>query len=181
MNAAWVGIVGVAVGGVLAGATAVGTSWFQLRLARIQQEAQEKEADRQRRYDSLVERRPPKTKAYQEFMLEAQEISERIGQDIANARRTGIGQEFGMGPMAVNVTRKHTAVAIHGPQDVKDSADAIVEVLVQLAPMTFMPGAGGNEPQVMDLFRRLGVHMALFNAAARRALEDDGRPPEITV
>jgi hypothetical protein len=57
-------VLGAAIGGGLAGLTAVGTSWFNMRVTRLQNTMQKTEAARQRRFESLQERREPRSKAY---------------------------------------------------------------------------------------------------------------------
>jgi hypothetical protein len=122
----------------------------------------------------------PQAKVDEDFIREAQEDTEAISGNIATAKRTNYPHQVVPNTSSVTaLTRKNTSVAIQGPEMVAVRADAIIMTLAQLAPMTFTPGAGGNEARVLELFSRLSQFMPQFNDEARAALEDHGQEPEV--
>ncbi|SEG76142.1 hypothetical protein SAMN05216223_11055 [Actinacidiphila yanglinensis] len=181
MNAAWVGVVGTAVGGGIAALAAGVTGWFNTQQAELQLQAQEKEANRQRRYESLVERRSNRAKAYEDLMTEAQMVSDAIGANIAQAKRSGNPTQILPTGAGATLTKKNASVAIQGPWGVAQAGDAVVMALMQMVSLTYVPGQDGNEARVMDVFMLLSQRMTRFSDVARAALEDDGQPPEINI
>ncbi|WP_405580231.1 hypothetical protein [Streptomyces sp. NBC_01190] len=178
MDAATAGVIGTAVGGGLALLGSITTGFFGARQTRAQLASQEKEAARQRRYESLVERRTTRAKVFEDFMREAQGFTEAISGTIATAKRTNYPHQVVPSSSPVTaLTRANTSVAIQGPETVAVAADAVLMLLVQLAQMTFTPGPGGNEPRVMELFSRLSQFLSQFTEAALEALEDHGGEP----
>lgn len=168
MNAAWVGIVGVAVGGVLTGATAIGTSWFQLRLARIQQQAQEKEADRQRRFDNARDLREYRGKAYADFLAEGHEIREALIGPHENLEEV-------LKPRLSALQKLRVAVVVAGPTSMAEEAGAAVGVTAMILIRAF----GGLITLDQQHVAMANINQALenFAEAARAALEDHGESP----
>ncbi|WP_326755080.1 hypothetical protein OIE73_28595 [Streptomyces hirsutus] len=154
---------GAAIGGGLAGLTAFGTSWFNLRMARLQHKVQEAEATRQRRFESLRERREPRTQAYAEFLDVSHQVEEVLGN--IEARPTASTRLRELRTLSARV-------AVTGPQAVADAAD---EVVASLASWLLANAARGVT--VGDTMR-VEASLKEFTEEARAALEDDGNDPE---
>lgn len=178
MNAAWVGVIGAAVGGGIAGVTAIGTSYFQLRLSRAQLKAQKEEANRQRRYESLVERRQPRADAYAAFLEVCTQAIHAIARNITDAKEAGTTVRM-IPQSSPPLTTESAAVSIAGPRSVAERCDAFIMAFVQLAPIQYIPGPSGNEPQVMSHIVHLHHLINEFTEAARAALEDHGEEPNV--
>jgi hypothetical protein len=161
-------VVGAAIGGGLAGLAAFGTSWLSLRTTRLQLKAQESEAARQRRFESLTERRGPRSEAYAAFVAAGQELVDALyGQE----------REFHEQFEALweNIRKRRSTVAIAGPEAVVKAAgefaDEVRSFRNDLAH-TRIRRHPFNEKHRFE--RRLDA----FAKAARTALEDEGYPPE---
>ncbi|MEU6181149.1 hypothetical protein [Streptomyces coeruleorubidus] len=160
-------VVGAAIGGSLAGLTAIGTSWFALRVARLQVTSQETQAERQRRFEGLRERREPRAKAYADFMVGGQQMVDlmlRGHEDLPGALMTQLNA---MGKL-------RAAVAIWGPQSV---ADAAAEFLVEGAMVTArVTRDNPSGPEQFMMSSDISGPLNRFIETARAALEDDGNP-----
>lgn len=177
MNAAWVGIVGVAVGGALTGATAIGTSMFQLRLARLQQQAQEKEAARQRQFDSLRERREPREQAYTAFLEAAHTAVTIMVENYVTARDQNRAVDLRNGAQVQDVGRCAAAVSIAGPSEVRAASELVLAQTVKLFNIYFTPGPTGNDADVKQLISLVNHSLRSFTERAHEALEDHGEEP----
>ncbi|MFE9865854.1 hypothetical protein ACFYPZ_24470 [Streptomyces sp. NPDC005506] len=165
MDAGLAAVVGGAIGGSLAGLTAVGTSWFTLRVARLQVASQETEAARQRRFEGLRERREPRAKAYADFTTGGQRVVDlllRGHEDLYGALTTELHA----------LSKLRATVTIWGPESV---ALAAAEVLVASASVSARI-ARESPPGPMQFIMSSDVAGPLngFIEAARAALEDDG-------
>ncbi|MEU6449581.1 hypothetical protein [Streptomyces sp. NPDC046979] len=165
MDAGVAAVVGAAIGGGLAGLTAVGTGWFALRVARLQVTSQETQAERQRRFESLRERREPRATAYADFLAAGQQAVDllvRGHDDLPGALMT---------QMRV-MSKLAAVVSVMGPAPV---AEATTEVMIACASarariMTNdLPGVGE-----FMLSADVAGPLGRFTEAARAALEDDG-------
>lgn len=153
---------GAAIGGTLASLAAAGTGWFTVRVARLQKETQQAEAARQPRFESLRERREPRSKAYADFLDAGQEVL-----DLLRSSSSMENMAERIDHLYSTARKRRAAVAIVGPEPVALSA---TELLRNVAVMR-------NE--VMHLRRFSGISdveraLELFTMAARAALEDDG-------
>ncbi|MDC2953404.1 hypothetical protein PO587_02920 [Streptomyces gilvifuscus] len=157
---------GAAIGGGLAGLTAMGTSWFNLKTTRQQLAAQQQEAARQRRSESIRERREPRAKCYADFMAGGQQFI------------TVLRQAQDQGPSAVHSQAKildelRHPVVIWGPESVAAAAYAVCgaagslsyKIRTEHVPAPIMHG--------LEVAERLRD----FIEAARAALEEDGNVP----
>lgn len=178
VNAAWVGVIGAAVGGGIAGVTAIGTSYFQLRLSRAQLKAQKDEANRQRRYESVVERRQPRADAYAAFLEVSTQVIQTIARHITDAKQAGATVR--MVPQSTPPLNKESAaVSIAGPRSVAERCDAFTWAFIQLVSVEYVPGPSGNEDLVMSHIVLLNQRINEFTEAARAALEDHGEEPNV--
>jgi hypothetical protein len=158
MDAEWVGIAGVA--GTLVGT--LGTSWIGSRNLKTQLAAQQSEADRQRRYDSVKERRESRQKAYEEFLRVAH-VLEDLFDELP-------GWES-LRPVFAELHERRTTVVVVGPEQVSHRADAVVGAFTAALFRHGREGeAGADSSDTSGEIQR-------FAAAARRALEDDGSDP----
>ncbi|MFE4991443.1 hypothetical protein ACFRH4_08835 [Streptomyces mirabilis] len=158
-------VVGAAIGGGLAGLTAVSTSWFSLRVARLQHKAQETEAARQRRFESLRERREPRAKAYADFLAISHAVVDLIimgRQDVPEALMTQLS----------SMHKLHATVAVWGPEAV---ADAAAEVVVATAlVMGRLKLEEPPEAVQVGMSTLVNEPLLRFTEVARSALEDNG-------
>ncbi|WP_432043775.1 hypothetical protein [Streptomyces cadmiisoli] len=164
MDAGLAAVLGAAIGGGLAGLTAVGTGLFGLRTARLQLKHQESEAARQRRFESLRERREPRSKAYAELLDAGQEVLDLLR---SSASMDDMAERID--DLYVTVRKRRAAVAIVGPELVAIAATGIAVAVGQMR----------NEVMHLRAFKTIsGVEHALetFTRAARTALEDEGDP-----
>ncbi|MER5666677.1 hypothetical protein [Streptomyces mirabilis] len=159
-------VVGAAIGGGLAGLTAVGASWFRLRVARLQSKAQETEAARQRRFESLRERREPRSKAYADLL--------DGGQEVLDLSRSSWQSELVDRIESVNasVRKRRATVAIVGPKNVAQAAADLARAVA-----AFRNAALHLRPETPRSVSDVEVALELFTRAARAALEDDGDGP----
>jgi ferredoxin-NADP reductase len=158
-------VLGAAIGGGLAGLTAIGTSWFNLRVARLQHQAQEYESARQRRFESIRERREPRAKAYADFMARSDEVVNVIIEGRENVAEAVMEH-------LKELHRLHAAVAIWGPEPV---ATAAAEVVAATALM--MGRIKLEQPPVaiqVEWSSLVSDALLKFVEEARTALEDDG-------
>ncbi|MFK0020451.1 hypothetical protein [Streptomyces sp. NPDC090798] len=129
---------------------------------RLQKETQQAEAARQRRFESLRERREPCAKAYADLLDAGQEVL-----DLLRSSSSMEDMAECIDNLYSTARKRRAAVAIVGPEPVALSA---TELLRNVAVMR-------NE--VMHLRRFSGISdvaraPGLFTMAARAALEDDG-------
>ncbi|MBK3573160.1 hypothetical protein JHN63_04850 [Streptomyces sp. MBT65] len=158
-------VVGAAIGGGLAGLTAVGTSWFGLRTTHLQVKFSESEAARQRRFESLQERRGPRSAAYADFIAAGQELIDSL-----YGRQP---QDFLLQfeALQANVRKRRSNVAIAGPDAVVAAAGVFAdEVRVFRNELAH----GGITGHPFNQKHRLERPLDAFAKAARTALEDEG-------
>jgi hypothetical protein len=152
-------VVGAAIGGGLAGLTAVGTGWFALRVARLQVVSQEAQAERQRRFEGLRERREPRAKVYAEFLDLGHRVAEALGRvSVSPSASERLGE----------LRTLSAKVSVMGPLSVADAADEVVA--------SFASWLVANTTRAVTVQDTLRVERTLrnFAEAARSALEDDG-------
>ncbi|MFD0210797.1 hypothetical protein ACFVH9_17090 [Streptomyces hirsutus] len=157
MDAGVAAVVGAAIGGGLAGLTAIGTGWFALRVARLQVASQETQAERQRRFEALAERRAPRQKAYEDFL----DIGHRI-EDLFEDMPEWSAHR----PLWLELHQRSITVAVVGPDQVAEAAEAVTEAFT----LALFRHGRDDHAEHTDM---VGP-MKAFAAAARRALEDDG-------
>lgn len=155
-------VLGAAIGGGLAGLTAFGTSWFNFRTTRLQLVAQEKEATRQRRFESVRERREPRSQAYAAFLDMGHQVQDLLRKIDETAT------------LSARMRELHTLgarVAVTGPEAVADAADEVVS--------SFASWLLANAVKRVTVGDAMRVEASLkdFAEAARAALEDDGNEP----
>ncbi|MFE4919024.1 hypothetical protein [Streptomyces sp. NPDC056661] len=169
VDAGTAAVMGAAIGGGLTGLAALSTSWFSLRVARLQRSTQEREAARQRRFESARERREPRAKAYADFVAVGQEVVDlllRGHEDLSAALFTQLNA---MGKL-------RAVVAIWGPEPV---ANAAAEVVVAMAMVTArITSERPPGPIQFTMASDVSGPLNQFIEAARAALEDDGNEPE---
>ncbi|MGW0854193.1 hypothetical protein [Streptomyces sp. NPDC002690] len=156
-------VVGAAIGGGLAGLTALGTSWFNLRVTGLQSRALATESARQRRFESLRERREPRSKAYADLVDAGQEVL-----DLTRSSREELHDLID--GLYRTIRKRRAAVAIVGPAAVVQSASNLAQSVSRLR----------NEIEHLRQFTAISdveVALELFTRAARAALEDDGDEP----
>ncbi|MFD5711310.1 hypothetical protein ACFWHW_13085 [Streptomyces pharetrae] len=156
---------GAAIGGGLAGLTAVGTGLFGLRQARLQLAHQESEAARQRRFESLTERRGPRSQAYADFIAAGQELIDSL---------YGRGQQDFLSQfeaLQANIRKRRSHVAIAGPEAVVTAAGEFADAVRQFRN-ELAHGAIRGHP--FNQKHRLERPLEAFARAARTALEDEG-------
>jgi hypothetical protein len=160
-------VVGAAIGGGLAGLTAIGTGWFALRVARLQVTSQETQAERQRRFESLRERREPRAKAYADFLDAGQQVVDLLIRGHEDLPGALITQMRAMSKLAAKVS-------VMGPASV---SAATTEVMVAIASVRARLLADGPT-DVVEFMLSVDVTgpLSVFMEAARAALEDDGTP-----
>ncbi|MFE7029432.1 hypothetical protein ACFU9Y_03915 [Streptomyces sp. NPDC057621] len=158
-------VVGAAIGGGLAGLTALGSGLFGLRAARLQLVAQEQEAVRQRRFESLQERRGPRSQAYAEFVA--------AGQDLVDALY-GEEQEFReqFDALWANIRKRRASVSIAGPDAVVNAAAAFGDE-VRSFRNEYMHNRIRRPFNERHRFER---RLDVFAKVARTVLEDEGHP-----
>jgi hypothetical protein len=171
VDEAWVGIAGVA--GTLVGT--LGASWFGFRQARVQVAEARAEAERQRRFESLTERRGPRQTAYADFIVTCREAY-----DLLNAVNHADDDQFPHGQYRTVLSKLRTreaSVAVMGPEDAASKANDTL-VAVMTAKNYLVNGRPRAEQLAkVDLVRQAISH---FTVAARSALEDHGEPPPTT-
>lgn len=178
VDAGVAGVVGAAIGGGLATVTAIGTSWFSLRLARVQAKAQREESDRQRRFESVKERREPRAKVYAEFVTACQTVVRGVGQNVVQANQTRDRVRITPLAEATAVAKMLAAVCVVGPAPVANAAEAFVDAMVQMQNVHYGPD-GEGAPEVLRHTRNLDERLAEFLGTARAALEDYGQAPVV--
>lgn len=170
MNAAWVGVIGAAVGGGIAGMTAIGTSYFQLRLSKAQLKAQKDEAERQRRFEGRRDRRDARQQAYTDFLSASQHLHGLLTK--GDLTETVFNEEM------ERLNKLSAGVGVVGPQETGKAARDVT--LSMLRALTYI-----RDPSTLDMMGVLhlvttsGASISVFVEAARAALEDDGQPPEV--
>ncbi|WP_371538349.1 hypothetical protein OG210_21790 [Streptomyces sp. NBC_00466] len=167
MDAGVAAVLGAAIGGGLTGFTALGTGMFGLRTARLQLGSQESEAARQRRFESLTERRGPRSQAYAEFVAAGQELVDalHVGRDEFLTQYEDLQS---------NIRKWRSTVAIAGPDVVALSAGIFADEVRNLRNEL---AHGRLEGHPANQGRLLEARLDAFAKAARRALEDEGHPP----
>ena len=162
-------VVGAAIGGGLAGLTAVGTGLFGLRQARLQLEHQESEAARQRRFEGLRERREPRSKAYADLLDAGQEIL-----DLLRSFSSMEDMAERIDNLYATARKRRAAVAVVGPEHAARAASDLIRTVAVMR----------NEVIHLRRFHAISdveIALELFTRAARIALEDDGdRAPRST-
>lgn len=171
MNAAWVGVIGAAVGGGIAGVTAIGTSYFQLRLTREQLKAQKEEANRQRRFEGRRDRRDSRQRAYADFLSASQHFHELFTTDTLT--------EDVFSEEMQRLNRLSAGVGVVGPQEVGEAARDVTLSMLRILPYLRDPSTL-DTIGVLHLATTSGASISVFVEKARAALEDDGQQPEIT-
>jgi hypothetical protein len=131
VDAAWVGVIGTAVGGGVAALAAAVTSMFAMRQTRLQLEAQEREADRQRRFDSAKDLRDARRTAYAAYLTTVNQELEQIN---ANWNEGGWIEPVTdvVGPAIVHLETRCTELTILGPPDVAVAARAVAEAVLSI-------------------------------------------------
>ncbi|MFE4959627.1 hypothetical protein ACFRCW_37990 [Streptomyces sp. NPDC056653] len=164
MDAGIAAVMGAAIGGGLTGLTAFGTGMFGLRTARLQLKTQESEAARQRRFESLQERRGPRSQAYAEFIAAGQEIV-----DALHGREPAFMEQY---ETLISAIRKRRAVvAIAGPEAVVQAAGEFADEVRSLRN-DLVHGVRKGHP--FNHMREIEGRLDAFAKAARTALEDEG-------
>ncbi|MEU8556041.1 hypothetical protein AB0C80_18895 [Streptomyces anthocyanicus] len=167
MDAGVAAVLGAAIGGGLAGLTAVGTGLFGLRQARLQLKHQESEAARQRRFESLTERRGPRSQAYAEFVAAGQELIDSLyGREQHNFLA-------GFEALQANIRKRRAHVAIAGPESVVRAASAFADEVRDFRNQLVHGGLSGHP---FNHKQKLERPLEAFAKAARTALEDEGHP-----
>ncbi|MFE9950202.1 hypothetical protein ACFYRJ_22100 [Streptomyces sp. NPDC005531] len=165
MDAGIAAVIGAAIGGGLTGLTALGTGMFGLRTARLQLKTQESEAARQRRFESLQERRGPRSQAYAEFIAAGQEIV-----DAFHGREPAFNEQY---ETFIGAIRKRRAVvAIAGPDAVVKAAGEFADE-VRRTRNDLVHARGPRRPS-LQYRQRIEGRLDAFAKAARTALEDEG-------
>ncbi|MFF3558986.1 hypothetical protein ACFYXS_02940 [Streptomyces sp. NPDC002574] len=164
MDAGLAAVLGAAIGGGLTGLTAVGTGLFGLRTARLQLKVQESEASRQRRFESLQERRGPRSQAYAEFI--------EVGQELVDTLHAKDWNDYAKNyePMQKKIRRRRAAVAIVGPDTVVQAAAQFANAVRTMR--NEVQHSTTNRP--WDYRRQIEGSLDDFAKAARTALEDEG-------
>ncbi|MET9222214.1 hypothetical protein ABZX65_26080 [Streptomyces sp. NPDC003300] len=157
MDAGVAGVLGAAIGGGLAVITAVGTSWFQLRMAKVQSQAQQLEAARERRFQAITERRVPRQKAYEDFL----DISHRIEELFEDLPEWSVHKHLWR-----ELPQRGATVAVVGPEAVAEAAQTAIDTFTLAL---FRHGRDDHAEHTDTI-----APVRAFAAAARRALEDDG-------
>nr|WSW71010.1 hypothetical protein OG461_35185 [Streptomyces sp. NBC_00995] len=163
MDAGVAAVVGAAIGGGLAGLTATGTSWFNLRVARLQHKAQETEAARQRRFESLRERREPRSQAYADLVDVVQELLDlfrAVSQEEAHARIDELND---------SARKRRAVVALAGPENVARAAAELSRTVATLRNRVLH-----QDSQARRTVLAVQDSLEAFTDVARAALEDDG-------
>ncbi|MER5342946.1 hypothetical protein [Streptomyces mirabilis] len=162
-------VVGAAIGGGLTGLTAVGTGLFGLRTARLQLQFQESEAARQRRFESLTERRGPRSQAYADFVAAGQELIDSL---------YGRGQQDFLSTfeaLQANIRMRRSHVAIAGPEAVVRAAGEFAD---EVRDFRNVLAHGALRGHPFNHKHKLERPLDAFTKAARTALEDEGHPHE---
>ncbi|MET9848855.1 hypothetical protein [Streptomyces ossamyceticus] len=167
MDAGVAAVVGAAIGGGLAGLAAFGTSWLSVRTTRLQLKAQESEAARQRRFESLTERRGPRSQAYAEFVAAGQDLI-----DALYGQEEEFHQQFE--GLWENIRKRRSTVAIAGPDAVVMEAGQFADE-VRSFRNDLMHSRTRRHP--FNEKHRFERRLDSFTKAARTALEDEGHPP----
>lgn len=161
---------GAAIGGGLAGMTAIGTSWFGLRSTHLQLKANESEAARQRRFESLTERREPRSQAYADLVDATQEVLDLFraaSREEAYARIEELNN---------SIRKRRAVVALAGPGNVAVAAADLAGMVAQLRN-----GIVHQHPEVPRMLMAVQGALEKFTNEARAALEDDGNGHEPAV
>ncbi|MFC4609709.1 hypothetical protein ACFO9E_18090 [Streptomyces maoxianensis] len=146
---------GAAIGGGLTGLTAIGTGWFALRVARLQVTSQETQAERQRRFEALKERRVPRQKAYEDFI----DVGHRIGDVLEDMPEWSAHKHLWL-----ELSQRGAAVAVVGPQQVAEAAETATEAFI----LALLRYGRDDHAEHTDTEGPLKA----FASAARRALEE---------
>ncbi|MEV3886039.1 hypothetical protein AB0K38_08060 [Streptomyces griseoincarnatus] len=163
MDAGVAAVVGAAIGGGLAGLTAIGTGLFGLRQARLQLKHQESEAARQRRFESLTERRGPRSEAYADFIAAGQELV-----DVLHGRQEEFHQQYAT--IQSHIRKRRAAVAIAGPDAVVAAAGEFADAVRSMRNDL----AHGKRNQPFRYRHEMEQRLDAFAKTARTALEDEG-------
>ncbi|MFI6606835.1 hypothetical protein [Streptomyces sp. NPDC050507] len=164
MDSGIAAVLGAAIGGGLTGLTAFGTGLFGLRTARLQLNSQESEAARQRRFESLQERRGPRSQAYAEFIAAGQEVV-----DVLHGSEEGFYEQYETLQSAIR--KRRAVVAIAGPEAVVKAAGEFANEFRSLRN-ELVHGRIRDHP--FHHMRRCEERLEAFAKAARTALEDEG-------
>ncbi|WP_432101017.1 hypothetical protein [Streptomyces sp. WAC 04229] len=161
MDAGVAAVLGAAIGGL----AAFGTSWFGFRVARLQIKSSESQAERQRRFESLRERREPRSQAYADLLDVAQEVLDLLR---AKSRDELYGR---IDDLNNSVRKQRAVVALAGPESVARAAAVLAQSVVELRNNLLH-----MHPKALSGFSSVEVALESFTRAARAALEDDGNP-----
>ncbi|MET8511954.1 hypothetical protein [Streptomyces sp. NPDC005077] len=164
MDSGIAAVIGAAIGGGLTGLTAFGTGLFGLRTARLQLSSQESEAARQRRFESLQERRGPRSQAYAEFIAAGQELIDAM---------YGEQQDFltQFEALQANIRKRRSSVAIAGPDSVVQASGEFADEVRKFRNELARGAIRGHPLHHKGRFER---PLDGFAKAARTALEDEG-------
>lgn len=164
MDEAWVGIVGVA--GTLVGT--LGASWFGFRQLKVQLAEQRAEGDRQRRFESVRDRREPREKAYAQLVDRAQQLHQQLAD--------GTIDTPGLHEQLRALSQLDVAVAIQGPERVAEASAAILLAFTH-AFKRVHTREDPTSPAYLALTLTIGDAIRNFIRIAREALEDHGADP----
>ncbi|MFJ3665087.1 hypothetical protein ACIPSE_01385 [Streptomyces sp. NPDC090106] len=166
MDAGVAAVLGAAIGGGLAGLTAIGTSWFNLKTTRQQLTAQQYEAMRQRRSESIRERREPRAKCYTDFMAGGQRFVKALGQ----AHMQGTSDVHSQARALDDLLHP---IVIWGPESVAATARDVCAAASRLSHKIRTEEVPVPAMHGLEVAERLRD----FIEAARAALEEDGNVP----
>ncbi|MGA5452055.1 hypothetical protein ACPCVO_36025 [Streptomyces umbrinus] len=160
MDAGLAAVLGAAIGGL----TAFGTSWFGFRTARLQLQHQESEAARQRRFESLTERRGPRSQAYADFIAAGQELIDSM---------YGSKEDFltQFETLQARIRKRRSNIAIAGPDSVVQAAGEFADEVRKFRNELAHGAVRGHPLHHKGRFER---PLDGFARAARASLEDDG-------
>lgn len=177
MDAGLAAVLGAAVGAIGTGGAAVLTSWWSTA-------SQERQSNRQLRFEHLRERREPRSKAYADVVAHVQRMGRRL--DAFNHSRSFPDErpEEYPDPEELDTLADLCArVAVEGPAEVAEQVAlllACAREACEAAAVVDVSYAFRNDDQEDRVERSLSVTAALsealgrFMAHARLALDDDG-------
>lgn len=169
------GIIGVAVGGGLTGITAVGTSMFQLRLARSQQESQEREAERQRRFESAKDLREARQTAYAAYLTVVQTFRDELDEYFSRGGDIDDPSES-VTPFVERLDKRCTELTILGPPSVAEAARQVAGAINRIG-QTYNPAL----PPVHDDIRSRVEEFVIAAGNAVAGIETTGRASIVAV
>lgn len=157
MDEAWVGIAGVA--GTLVGT--LGASWFGFRQTRLQAREARAEAERQRRFESVKDRREPRAKTYADFLGTAHTVKEHLDRHEEMYDSWSASESLVLG-----LNKARAEVIIAGPPAVAEAAGDIIKAFLRIG--------GRFRPDLPPVDVDIENRMEKFAEAAAAALEDYG-------